>query len=308
MANRSTDIRSRANDAVHELGEIDALVHDLEDEIDGAAADIARATEPVVDAEDGAEADPIAEAAEELDDEVVVNAETVDEALEKVAAEIQADLDDSVETGSDQAAPVEESQAPFDDNAGEDSIAAQIDEELARALDERDDDAEPVARASAPKKAEEAALSDDGAQDGPKEDDGVPADAQATDEAVHALAEALDRLLEDDEVAEPTGDAEDKQDDDAEPEAAPPAPPATAPKPAPAAKPAPKPAPARAPMVDTKTEQPESLSLKSVLISVLVLANKPFESLPPQVRETLGLAGLVTIFNAACLWVFLLLR
>jgi hypothetical protein len=61
-------------------------------------------------------------------------------------------------------------------------------------------------------------------------------------------------------------------------------------------------------VVDTKTEQPRSFSPKSVLISALVLANKPLENLPPQVRETIGLAGLVTIFNAACLWVFLLLR
>jgi hypothetical protein len=309
MADRSSDIRSRANDAVHKLGELDAMVSQLEDEIDSVAEDIAHAAEPAGEPEDGAEADPIADAAEELDDGVVVNAETVDEALEKVAAEIQSDLDDAVEASTDSAArPNDEVHAPFDDNAGEDSIAAQIDEELARALDERDEDAEPVASARPPRRVEDAAESSESAQDS-VEDDGAPADAQATDEAVHALAQALDRLLDDGEAAEPSDavvEDETEVDEAGPAESAPP----SAPAPAPAAKPKPKasPSPAPAPLVDTKTEQPRSLSPKSVLISALVLANKPFESLPPQVRETLGLAGLVTIFNAACLWVFLLLR
>ena len=251
MADRSSDIRSRANDAVHKLGELDAMVSQLEDEIDSVAEDIAHAAEPAGEPEDGAEADPIADAAEELDDGVVVNAETVDEALEKVAAEIQSDLDDAVEASTDYSSrPNAEVHAPFDDNAGEDSIAAQIDEELARALDDRDEDAEPVASARSPPRVEDAAESSEAAHDS-VEDDGAPADAQATDGAVHALAQALDRLLDDGEAAEPSDAGDDEaSDEDAEPEVA--APP-SAPKAAPAAKPKPKASPSPAPAPVTST-------------------------------------------------------
>ncbi len=300
MADKATDNRNRADDAVRELGEIDSLVNDLEDEIEGAAEDIARAAESGrPDEMPTDEADPIADAAEELDSDPAVSAQSVDDALEKVAAEIQADLDDAVVAAPGRATG--DGPSAFDDNTGEDSIAAQIDEELARALDDRDeDDGEPDQPAS------------EGAVGDLDDDDGAPADPQATDDAVHALAEALDRLLDDDEAeAEPTDAAAEDEpddasddDDDAEAEAPAPAPG----KPAPAAKPAPKVAPAPAPVVDTETEQPRSFSPKTVLIGALALANKPFESLPQQVRETIGLAGLVTIFNAACLWVFLLLR
>jgi hypothetical protein len=238
-----------------------------------------------------------------------------------------------------------ETEAPGNES-GEESIAAQIDEELARAFGEEDDDApspepasEVVEEEAPPAQPEPAADAethvDEDPTDEPEveastdepldEDEGhapedeSPADAAATEEAVHAVAEAIDRLLDEevgddaqDAPSEPVDEVTDDEpidEDEAEPEAAAPekAPPAPSPppakkaapkaqKPKPDAEPAPEPKPARA------------FSPMGVLVGALVLANKPFASIPAGLRDTLGLAGLVTLFNAMCLWVFLLLR
>ncbi len=42
--------------------------------------------------------------------------------------------------------------------------------------------------------------------------------------------------------------------------------------------------------------------------TLLILVNKPFAKLSPQLRSLIGWIGLVTIFNAVALWIFLLLR
>jgi hypothetical protein len=290
--------------------------------------------------------DAIAEAAEDLDHDASVDAESIDEALEKVAAELEADFDAAAAPSALETHTTEETgDEPVASESGEDSIAAQIDEELARAFGEEDDAPSPepasevVEEEVPPDEPEPAAEAEthvdedptdepevDASTDEPLDEDEAhapedesPADAAATEEAVHAVAEAIDRLLDEevgddahDAPSEPSDEVTDDEpidDDEAEPEAAAPekAPPAPSPpppkkaapkaqKPKPDAEPAPEPKPTRA------------FSPMGVVVGALVLANKPFASIPAGLRDTLGLAGLVTLFNAMCLWVFLLLR
>lgn len=220
---------------------------------------------------------------------------------------------------------------------GAESLAAEIDEELARAFAE---DAAPPAPTPAPgpeatveTPPEETASAESAAApeaderepvaEEPEEDE-APADAEATDEAVHAVAEAIDRLL-DEEAPQasaplapppppppvaPAPEVEDEAEADEE-EEAPVA--AAAPAPAPASAAPPSPAPpapkkAPAPVTDIEPRPGRKLSPRAMLVSALVVVNKPFARLPAGMRDTLGFVGLVTLFNAACLWVFLLLR
>lgn len=348
-ARHAGDIDASADD----LAEIDSLVSSLVEEINDASDEISRVmasddegaatgatmNSPKTLSNDGApgapvapgapeasdHADAIAEAAEDLDDGAPVDAASIDDALEKVAAELEADF----ETAGAPAPPGEHATEHTDDatsatGTGEDSIAAQIDEELARAVGEEGE--APTPEPASEVEEEEFLAEPESAPADEADDDESPADAAATEEAVHAVAEAIDRLLDEevgddaqDAPAEPSDEVTDDEpieDDEAEPEAAapekappPPAPPAPPAPPTPAKKPTPeavKPGPVARPA--SEPQPARSLSPMGVLVGALVLVNKPFASVPAGLRDTLGLAGLVTLFNAMCLWVFLLLR
>lgn len=330
-----------------------------------------------------------------------MSAESIDAALADVASQLQADLDASgpaqeelpeVDRADDAAAPLDETPEPAasdETDPGAESIAAQIDEELARAF--REEVGEPgVVEAPAPEQeapepeaaepettepeaseteATEAEVADGAASDNAEPEDAADAapvnepEVDATEDAVNAVAETIDRLLDapDDEsspravavtdeeaeehaaqpadafaqpsednddtepdASSPDADADADEDEDAseEPEAvAPPAPAAPAVPPEPKAAPV-APAPKKAPAPKAPPPKPEEApaprkfpipmrlpgGVGALATAALVVVNKPLLKLPRQLRDTLGLAGLVTLFNAACLWVFLMLR
>lgn len=328
-----------------------------------------------------------------------MSAESIDAALADVASQLQADLDASgpaqeelpeVDRADDAAAPLDETPEPAasdETDPGAESIAAQIDEELARAF--REEVGEPgVVEAPAPEQeapepeaaepettepeaseteATEAEVADGAASDNAEPEDAADAapvnepEVDATEDAVNAVAETIDRLLDapDDEsspravavtdeeaeehaaqpadafaqpsednddtepdASSPDADADEDEDASEEPEAvAPPAPAAPAVPPEPKAAPV-APAPKKAPAPKAPPPKPEEApaprkfpipmrlpgGVGALATAALVVVNKPLLKLPRQLRDTLGLAGLVTLFNAACLWVFLMLR
>ncbi len=82
-------------------------------------------------------------------------------------------------------------------------------------------------------------------------------------------------------------------------------------KSAPAAAPAPGPkpaAPAKAPAPAPKPKVPLSKRLEPAAVVAAKPLVKVSERLSPKLRHTLGLVGLITLFNACALWAFLLLR
>ena len=93
---------------------------------------------------------------------------------------------------------------------------------------------------------------------------------------------------------------------------APAAPPKASP-PTPAAPSAPAPAVATPPARAAETKAapappPGKQSLLGRLLKPLAMLNEPFQGLSPVATQTVSMIAIITLFNAVCLWVFLMLR
>lgn len=225
-----------------------------------------------------------------------------DAATTAAAPEAKAPADAAVEdeVGESEPEEIAEADPVGERDASEDAVNA-VAETIDRLLDAPDDESAPRAVAVTEEEAEEHA-------------------AQPSD----ALVEAPESEAEPDASTENAQAEEDDEEDPVVEAVAPttpaaPAPAAAAPAskkaPAPKATPPTPPTPPAPPASDeaSKTRRfPITIRLPggvgSLATAALVVVNKPLLKLPRQLRDTLGLAGLVTLFNAACLWVFLMLR
>lgn len=192
----------------------------------------------------------------------------------------------------------------------------ELDERLAdTAGDQLDDDIDALLSSGTPPEAEaqaEAANPEPTAQaPSPKERDAAP--LQEPDEAPAAQAPA--QIADEPEVAAshaPEPAAQPKAPSSATPApAAPSAPAPSAAAPAPTTQPS-TPAPSSAPVEvvvgATEPEVERSPLLVRLCVGVLKVINAPLAITPPTVRDIVGYLALVTMFNAAGLWILLLLR
>lgn len=307
--------------------------------IDAALADVASQLQADLDSASPApapvpESDSAEDDAHESVDEHAAADET-DPGAESIAAQIDEELarafreevgepaEPAVVADAATTAAVPEAEAPAD-SAVEDEVGESEPEEIAEAdpVGERDESEDAV---------NAVAETIDRLLDAPDDESAPRAVAVTEEEAEEHAAQPSDALVEAPESeTEPdasTEDAKAEEDDEEEPvveAVAPTTPPAPAPAPAaPASKkaPAPKatpPAPPTPPVPPASDEAPKTRrfpitirlpgGVGSLATAALVVVNKPLLKLPRQLRDTLGLAGLVTLFNAACLWVFLMLR
>lgn len=206
------------------------------------------------------------------------------------------------------------SPAPDDDFAAPDAIQ-KLDEKLAASAQELSDHAASLAVDDEP--APEPAVAADAAAARPVDDAALAADTEADAEAGAHVEPATEPAAAQ-PASSPTA---------AEPTPAPTA--AVAPAPAAPARPdtdratpkpaAPAPAAAAAPAVEkvvsvapTPKPAPRQYSVGRVLAGPLVLLVRPIANytlrLSPTVRQTIGYAAIITIFQAACLWGFLVFR
>lgn len=244
-----------------------------------------------------APAPPDASDASEADDALRAQAAPV--TPEPAAEASGVEEDEAVAEGHDDEPPVSEEA----DATAEDAVNA-VAETIDKLLDAPDDEHAPRAVAVTDEDVAEHSAS-------------APEDEDEDEHEVESASPAAPAPVAAAQVA-----SEDDADDEPEPDDAAPAP--VAPKPAkapaksskPPAPPAPPgsaeppapPAPGEVAPSRRRIPLPALASVGGALASALVLVNAPLLKLPRQLRDTLGLAGLVTLFNAACLWVFLLLR